>query len=302
VWNQALPGNAPIDPTSSALVQALVAEVAREQAANIGPWIDTAYASTPIYTVGPSQPPVLVALDEPTAWWRAPLQAAFAAVPIPPNAQPAAGSDAEMTVYQPSTNRLWEFFHARNVNGEWHAAWGGAIENVSQSPGYYTTTSWTGSGSYWGAAATSLPLAAGTITIADLRSGQIDHALAIALPEPRAGVYAWPAQRSDGTGAAPTDIPEGAHLRLDPSLNIPALHLPHITEVLALAAQRYGMVVRDQTHHAIGFYGEDPTPTGSNPYEGPHGFYGGQTPTQFLGSFPWRSLEVLQMALSSSTR
>ena len=50
----------------------------------------------------------------------------------------------------------------------------------------------------------------------ELKAGRIDHALAINLPAPRAGVFAWPAQRTDGTGP-PTALPEGARLRLDPA-------------------------------------------------------------------------------------
>ena len=77
--------------------------------------------------------------------------------------------DAHTTIWGPS-RRLWEFFHMRREADGWHAAWGGAIDHVSQSPGYYTTTSWPGSLAVWGASATSLPVAAGLITIADLRA------------------------------------------------------------------------------------------------------------------------------------
>lgn len=299
VWNQRLAAGAAIDPQSTALVQALAQEAQRESGEGTGPWISTSSYSTPIYVVGPQQPAVYIALDQPTLSWRAGLQSAFAAVPIPQGARPAAGSDAQLTVYQPSTDRLWELWRASQQADGWHAAWGGAIERVSENPGYYNATSWTRSASNWGASGSSLPLAAGTMTLAELRSGQINHALAMETPFPRKGVYAWPAQRSDGIGTSPTDLPEGAHLRLNPSLNIPALHLPRITEEMALAAQRYGIVVRDQSHHAIGFYGEDPTPTGSDPYHGANGFYRGMMPSQFLGLFPWRHLEVLKMNLRS---
>ena len=102
------------------------------------------------------------------------------------------------------------------------------------------------------------------MTLAELRSGQISHALAITIPYRRADVVAWPAQRSDGTGSA-AELPEGAHLRLNPSLNIPAMHLPKIVEMIALAAQRYGIIVRDQSHADIGFFAEDPTQYGAKP-------------------------------------
>ena len=36
--------------------------------------------------------------------------------------------------------------------------------------------------------------------------------------------------------------------------------------MIAQAAQEYGLIVRDQTHHAIGLYAENPIPLGKNPY------------------------------------
>ena len=237
-------------------------------------------------------------LDNPTLWWRRSLQKAFAAVPIPPGARPARGPDAHMTIWQPSTDRLWEFFQMRREPDGWHAAWGGAIEHVSHSPGYYAASSWPGALTAWGASATSLPVAGGLITIADLRSGVIDHALSIALPAPRAGVYTWPAQRADGTGG-PDTIPEGARLRLDPHLDLNGLNLPPLTRMIADAAQRYGIVVRDQTHYGISLYAEDPTQFGGTKlYYGMHGFFDGMTPQQLLARFPWRDLQVLKLQLS----
>ena len=84
---------------------------------------------------------------------------------------------------------------------------------------------------------------------------------------------AWPAQRSDGTGSA-AELPEGAHLRLDPHLDIPAMHLPKIVEMIALAAQRYGIIVRDQSHADIGFFAEDPTQYGAKPMTASDPYYG----------------------------
>jgi hypothetical protein len=193
---------------------------------------------------------------------------------------------------------------------------------VSKSSGYYSPLAWNGALSVWGASGTSLPLVAGTMTLAELRSGQIDHALAITIPYPRASVVAWPAQRSDGTGSA-AELPEGAHLRLNPRLDIPAMHLPKIVEMIALAAQRYGIIVRDQSHADIGFFAEDPTQygakfsTASDPYYGvmrdadgkpdwQHGspdrnaLFDGMWPSAFFRYFPWRSLQVLKMSLHST--
>jgi hypothetical protein len=297
VWNACFPADAQVDPRSSELVEGLVQEVNREQGAGTGPYIQTDAYSTPLYVVGKRQQVVRVTLDDPHAPWRRSLQRAFRKVPIPRHARPAAGTDAHMTVWQPSRDMLWEFWQARRKRGRWHASWGGAIKHVSRSPGYFNASSWPHlSAPSWGATASSLPVVAGTMLVRELRSGQISHALALSLPAPRAESFAWPAQRTDGTG--PSDaIPEGARLRLDPDLNLDSLGLPPITLMIARAAQRYGMIVRDQTHAAIGLYAQDPVHYKRDPYYGRRGLFGGQSPTRFLASFPWDRLEVARMKL-----
>lgn len=320
VWNQPLQANAPLDPASARLAANFAAEAAAEGSAGTGPFVQTTSYSTPVYVVGPSQRTVRVAIDtDQNSLWVDSLQGASNAVPIPADAHPAEGTDSQLTIYQPSTDRLWEYWEiSRNRTG-WRARWGGAIDHVSTSPGYYSPSSWNGALSVWGASGTSLPLVAGMMTLAQLRAGHINHALAITIPYARAGVVAWPAQRSDGTGTA-ADLPEGAHLRLSPKLNIPAMHLPKIVEMIALAAQRYGIIVRDQSHADIGFFAEDPWPyshggrTSPDPYYGvfrnadgkpdpeggspdPSALFDGMWPSTFFKYFPWRSLQVLKMSL-----
>jgi hypothetical protein len=216
---------------------------------------------------------------------------------------PAEGSDGHLTVYQPSTDTLWEFWRASRRADGWHASWGGVMRRVSTSPGYYSNAAWDGlpaaAGWDWGSTASSLQVIAGTVTIAELRRGRIDHALALDVPTPCANTFSWPAQRTDGSSTAADCLPEGAHLRLDPSLDVSKLRLPPITRMLAEAAQRYGMIVRDRTGKDTSFFAEDPTPTGTDPYNGPAGLYGGLRPWKFLPQFPWASVQLLQMKLCS---
>jgi hypothetical protein len=302
VWNACFPADAASDSESKEMVEGLVKEVDRELSAGTGPYIQTDNYSTPLYVVPAKQPVVRVALDKPRAAWRRGLQRAFRKVPIPGRARPAAGSDAHMTVWQPSRDKLWEFWQASRERDGWHASWGGAMKYVSRSPGYFDRESWPRlSETYWGATATSLPVIAGTMLVRELRAGQINHALALSLPAPRADSFAWPAQRTDGTGASDA-IPEGARLRLDPDLNLEDLHLPRTTLIMARAAQRYGMIVRDQTHVAVGFFAQDPVHFKKDPYYGRNGLFGGQSPTQLLAKFPWQSLEVVRMRLCSGSR
>jgi hypothetical protein len=303
VWNAPLGNTAALDPSSPIRMAAFNTEIEDEITTGIGPWISETSYSTPIYTVPANQPKFPVVLDT-GSWGNALRKVLDQGVPIPPDAQPAAGTDGHMTIYQPSTDTLWEFWKAVKLSDGWHASWGGAMRGVSHSPGYYSNTAWTGlsasEGWNWGSTATSLPVVAGTVTIRELQRGRIDHALALAIPDACGTTFTWPAQRTDGAMTTADCLPEGAHLRLDPKLDVSTLNLPRVTRILAEAAQRYGVIVRDRTHHATGFYAEDPSPTGEDPYSGPDGLYGGLRPWSFLPQFPWDRLQLLKMTLCTS--
>jgi hypothetical protein len=304
IWNASLPAGAELDPNSAADMAALNLEVTNaisKHTLNI----NTAAWSIPIYTVPANQPMVKVKLNKPGGE-RNPLQYAWEAVPVPPNAQPAKGTDKSLLVYQPSTDRLWEFWTFEWTSTGPVAGWGGAMQNVSTNPGAYNTLAWPRSilnkaiweidVDNWGGSASSLSIAGGLMTLEDLERGKINHALSIALPNVKAGVWAVPAQRTDGKSLSPQALPEGAHLRLDPNLDLSTLHLPPFTLMMAEAAQRYGIVVRDAAAN-ITFYGQDPTPTGTNPYLGTKGYFENKAPYNLLASFPWSHLQLLKMEL-----
>jgi hypothetical protein len=276
------------------VVGALIGEIATEEEAKNGPAINTTSWSVPIYTVPADQPVIKVTLGN--ASWAPALQSAWDAVPLPADAQPAAGGDKHLVVWQPSKDRLWEFWHLEDTPSGWRASWGGAMKKASYDSGAYGPKDWPGARAGWGASGSSLSIAGGLITLEDLERGEINHALALAVPEVRAGVYASPAERSDGESANPLSLPEGAHLRLDPKLNLAALHLPHLTLMMAEAAQRYGIVIRDFASN-VAFYAQDPIPTGTEPYGGSHGYFEGKSSEQLLASFPWSHLQLLKMIL-----
>jgi hypothetical protein len=278
-WNAPLPADAPVDPQSGAIVAALQAQVDDAVGRHYGPTINTASYSTPVYEVAENQPRVAVTLDD-RATYRRTLRAALRAVPLPPDVQPAAGTDAHLVLWQPSTNTMWEFWKLHRQADGWHA-------KVSTSHGVFPAL--------WGATATSLPLLGGLIRPEELARGRIDHVLALAIPRPRAGVWAAPARRTDGWVREPDAVPEGARLRLDPRLDVDALDLPPLVRVLARAAQRYGIVVRD-TAGTVALYAEAPTAQRPISYAR---FFGAQPLWQLLSRFPWQHLQVLRMDLNT---
>jgi hypothetical protein len=410
VWNAPVPAGARLDRKSAAMVRSLNNFVTASEHAGNGPWIDTTDYSSTMYTVPAHQPTVPVIMDYTSSY----LPGAMAAVPIPRGAFPSAGSDAQMTVYQRSSNTLWEMFDMRQslnpppflsakvstggqfpagtysyavtaltshgqttqgpvqtyrvpaggkvallwngpigssgyrvyrgtnpqhlrliatqagyasnsrtddgsaqlsaiappttgtaaTPGHWHAQWGGRMIDVSSNPGYYYDIP-DPKGGYleydnWGATASSLPIAAGLITLADLASGRINHAIALMVPKAKASVAYCPALRTDGYDTSPNAIPEGAHFRLNPRLDLSKLQMPPITRMIAKAAQKYGLIVNDQTGVTAGFRAEDPTPLMREGHPDPYvkyftdpetGKY--EMPSQFLTSFPWSHLQLL---------
>jgi hypothetical protein len=420
IWNAPLSTGAPLAPNSAAVVSYLDSFVTSSESAGTGPWINTTSYSTPIYTAPAGQATQPVYLDAVDA--NNTLEAALSAVPIPAAALPAAGADAEMVVYQPSIDAMWEFWgmhqsltapryvwgdsentgslpagtydyvvtalssqgettpspqvtvtvapgegagigwvgvpgatgyrvyralagqplglvatinhsspgfdkltwidpgsetptsapptsNTAATPGQWHAGWGGRMLDVSSDPGYYRNVYDGGTlveQSSWGATASSLPIAGGLITLADLASGQIDHAVAMLVPKAKAGVHSCPAQRTDGYDSSPNAIPEGARFRLNPSLDLNAIAMPPITRMIAVAAQKYGLIVNDQTGVTVGFRAQDPTPLmrqgQANPYTKYFVGSNGQPelPSRLLASFPWSQLQLLTPPASCS--
>jgi hypothetical protein len=271
VWNRELPARAPIDPRSAQVVGEL-----RRQVDAAGAWINTDQYSAPVYRVPRSQRRVPVKLDTPNPS----LQRAMNAVPIPAGATPAAGSDKHLVVWQPSTDRMWEFWVARKESDGWRAGWGGRIRGVSKSAGSFRAP--------FGATATGLPLVGGLLRPDEVRRDDVRHALAFALPETRAGAFRPPATRTDGQVPKETAIPEGTRFRLDPDLDLDRLDLPRPTHAIAEAAQRYGMIVRDKAG-AVTLYGEDPRTAGSW-----KSAFAGHSPDEIMRRFPWDRLQVVR--------
>lgn len=281
IWNAPLPQDAPLAVRSAAYVSELAGQVQR-----FGGWINSSSWSAPVYQVAAGQPGVPVAIDkaatgDPTALA---LQAQLSNVPIPAGAQPSPDSDHVLVIWQPATDTEWELWLARppaDGSPQWRAGWGARIANVSSNPGLPQYP--------FGVTASGLSVLGGQITADEIATQRIDHALALALPQTADGNRAvWPANRSDGNDSAADAIPQGTRFRLDPALNIDSLGLAPMARAIALAAQRYGIIVRD-TAGAVTFYAEQPSDVGLADYA----WGGGLDPAQMLAGFPWQRLQAV---------
>jgi hypothetical protein len=212
------------------------------------------------------------------------------AVPIPEYAMPSRGTDHEMTIYQPSTDTIWEFWQAKKVDGQWQACWGGRLQKASQNRGVFDK--------HYGTTATSLAFLGGQITAEELKRGEIRHAIGIALVDvEHFDIFSWPAGRSDGFNPKkqPNRIPEGIRFRLDPSVNVDALKMSTAGKVIAKAAQKYGFVVWDKAgaisvraQNSISYTAQEQP----NPYPV---LFDNKPSNAVLDGFPWERLQFLPM-------
>lgn len=274
--------------------KALVAELRRQIAVSPrGAGVGTSRYSTPFYVVPPDQAAVRV-LGPPG---RPDLQRQWDAVPLPPDARPAAGTDGHLVVWQPATDTMWEFWGLRrDAIGIWRARYGGRMPFVSRNDGEFEYPP----GPRFGASATSIALLAGTQRVAELQRGVIDHAVDFAMlaGQGRDG-WCWPAHRTDPghRSRAKHSIAAGMRFRLPAGLDLdeyardPRHPLSRYALTLAKAVQRHGMIVRDSSNN-VGFYAEDPTPLGYDPYRW---IFQGRSPDTHgaLKNFPWSRLQAL---------
>jgi hypothetical protein len=286
-WYAPIPADVPLHPNSANFAT----EFLRQKNTYYGTVaINTFSYTSPVYLVGPEVATARVSEwdCQQKGWADAGLAEQWKAVPIPDYAQPAYGTDAELTVYQPSTDTLWEFWQARKVDGHWQACWGGRLAGASYSDG-----TWPGS---YGTTATSLPFLGGQITPEELQRGEIRHAIGIALVDvEHHTVFSWPATRSDGynPGNVPNRIPEGLRFRLDPTVNVDALGMHPVARIIAKAAQTYGFVVWDKAG-AVSMRAQNSITYTSAGQPDPYPQIWNGTPDwQILQGFPWDKLQFL---------
>ena len=168
-------------------------------------------------------------------------------VPIPDHAVASAGTDGHIAIYDPTTDRLWEFWQFQWLDKNTPmAAWGGRIDNVSQSDAAFPAP--------FGVSASGLAFPAMAVTIAEASEakaeaaagrttkGAIQHALYLATIF-NAGRACWPANRYDGGNGG--KLMHGQRVRLAASVDVDALNAHPLAKAIAHALQKYGAVMSD---------------------------------------------------------
>lgn len=250
-WNQPISSAARADLNSANMIQNLALGFTSNQPFVVA--LDTTNYAVPIYYADANTPKVRV--RDSTGWWD---ESAFTAVPMPPEARPDPGSDRHLVVWDVPNAILYEYWDmVKNADGTWSSGLGAKFS--SNGSGYQTGI-WQGSARAYGGS-----LAAGAIRYHEMKNGVIPHALAMSYQFTRGNYYAR-GTGADGTIAIGShcddvqdsnrinsfNIPEGARLRLKPSVDIAARAAAKSSaasqracRIIGQALQTYGAYVVD---------------------------------------------------------
>lgn len=271
-WNVPIPADPAIDPNSNAIVaKSIVPYAAGAAFSNSDAW-GISYIDG---TTKPSKPYTVACTRY--------CKGDTVVFSIPPGARPTTGSDHHLAV----------------INGKqeldmWLASYDPAKD--AWSAGVRVVNDLSGEGALCargqhcnGAEASGFALLGGTIRPAEIERGHIDHALAMITPYTRAGYIACPATHTDGKAEDPAAIPEGAHVQLDPAVNVDAQPWPVWEKIIAKALQTYGAYIVD-TGGALAVRGVTDQNQGGNQWASVRVPKGGN-----ISDIPWRRLRVLRI-------
>lgn len=175
-------------------------------------------------------------------------------VPIPDDAVPSAGSDAQIIIINTDTGDEWAFFVAkRDGDGNWSAR-----------NGYHYNINWNAvMPDGFGSRGAGVSYLSGLIRKCEITEDSLNHAIAFAYDYPcsssvcnRNGYpyYVWPASKSDGKGEENGDVPQGARLHISPPPTSAELQQwcgsDTTCEIIVHALEKYGMFVIDNSGHA----------------------------------------------------
>jgi hypothetical protein len=221
VWNRRV-DSLPVDPRSNAYLSNIPAGI------GVHPDFGSFQGyGIPINVVGGSQKRKRVRFDYGD-------QSDHVGYPIPKQPKIERGSDRHMLIVDRARCRLYELFAARKTSRGWRAGSGATWDMRSN---HLRPAGWTS------ADAAGLPILPGLVRWNEVKKGVIDHALRFTVPVTCRG-FIYPARHQAGSQSDCDQYPPmGLRLRLRG--DYPVQHLPRQARVIAIAMQRYGIIVAD---------------------------------------------------------
>jgi hypothetical protein len=238
--------------TSDDQVVDALSRQASSAAINTGPFATAIYiasAATPRYKLSITHEGVA----GPGAWGDNAL--AHVSVPIPRGLVAPSGSDHKVVILDRSTGNAYDLWELHRTQTSWSIGWGGVYP--LSGDGASANASGSAGGSVSRGTGSGISSLAGVITVEDIKSGVIDHALAfssdLTCSASSSAPFVSPATTTDGVVSGPVCLPEGDRVMLDRRVDLAALHLNSTEMMVARALQRYGAYCVDSGGAALGF-------------------------------------------------
>jgi hypothetical protein len=147
---------------------------------------------------------------------------------------PNGSGDRHLLIVDTSTCMLYELYAAHKSGGLWYAG-SGAIFDLNSNA--LRPAGWTS------ADAAGLPILPGLARYEEVAAGEIRHALRFTAPTTN-GTYIWPARHLTSS-SDPNAPPMGQRFRLKASFNVAQFQAYPQAYVLAVAMQKYGLILAD---------------------------------------------------------
>lgn len=237
-WNTPLPANAPVDPSSEGIIGFLRSDNTGDYLSLSGTdapglWGNPIYWSTPTDTT--------YAIKN-TCSSKAPPE--FSSVRIPDAAEADPTSDAAMTVYDLIRGLVYGLWQAHyDAPTDTWSACGGTVYYLDSNglAGVLTDSNESRNQGHRG-----LPPSTFAVRFDELLAGTIPHVLKIAVNTTKCS-HVFP-MTGDECGTYAEDAPpEGARIRIKPTVDLDGMRLSPPARVVAAALQRYGAVIGDQS-------------------------------------------------------
>ncbi|HYN36257.1 MAG TPA: hypothetical protein VEV82_04705, partial [Actinomycetota bacterium] len=168
----------------------------------------------------------------------------FASVRIPMAARVPATSDAQMTIYDMEKGAVYKLQKASyNATTDKWSAGGGSYYYLASNGLHGSLTD---SNDRRNSGHRGNPPSLHAVRWDELQSGSINHMLKIAVNTANQD-HVWPMVGSDGDSTNPSSPPQGARLRIKPSVDLSKLGLSPPALVIARALQDYGAIVGDSS-------------------------------------------------------
>jgi hypothetical protein len=267
IWTTPVPADAPADPRSAGYVEALTRFEPVVTLRSFTVQVFVADESAPRFRVTPTAPrtPPGFTVD----------------VPIPPHVTIDPADNGHLAILDRASQCVYELYQLQQgPDGGWTANWANVIP--ADGDGLYPDG--------LSARSSGLATTTGLIWPEELWAGTIPHALVFAYPLTRAGGPVDPATRTDGRSTDPGALPIGAHLVLDPALDLTSLGLTPEEMTIAKALQQYGMILGD-TSNGFTLYAVHPRSYPADPYES----FWGNVIYADLGRIPFDRMKVLSL-------